>query len=824
LRQDLCEGALMCHWCGPQHGRCKPRRATGYVGWRREVECDTSSCTASGTAMPQSSTLTTFLSQSMSTSGTGVATVTSTLQMNSTSHPLSMSEKNISGSISLSPETMRPSWSYSCTISVSPFASLSTSRSPTLSTTHGDSVSPSLYRTLSATLKFCSCSGAVAAGHVALMRDEANSTAGPNATVVSLMPIAVAADNAEDPLMPQLLRSAIVDRQTMWASSHIAVTLSLQSKTMVSASTTLETLCWRPVAASLRGAALQITAKRAPPLPDTDTVSWALLLSYLPSPDSVATSPLWLPTSIAAYADVTLLVDVVLRCGAGDPHADGGERLLQQRVTIVMAVAGLPQQLAEEVQSSARSAQLLAALVVSGGGTAVGRVMALRAVVMCSSGDAAAAASGGPLGLVVSGGCDDRDGALPAYRGTIVGNLVMILAVATAALLLALLLLCVNGGSFLAALKVVAFPSCLHPVWVIALPSTATATAQLIAGSTGCVADAICASLGLVILLGPLGVLTVLVQRVPAVAVAVPRIPAPTASLTCAAIMRGILRPRWAWVLVGKGADDGRRRSTTTIRRDHVLRHSWFVLLEHRRLSYAVLDVVVLEVVGLLVAVSGHGPDSQCTTAGVLVGVCCAAQFIVCAAASPFTTLLSFGASLFSLFFTTLSAILQLSMFSIAGDTNTAALLLRLSLAAAICDLLVIGVSVARTVRDLIELATALIGLLTARCSLSTLAEGEDFAEAESNGDLSECRSGTSAGNAALSPAAVLPNTSLDAIPLEAATSFDVDHLFWDEFGNAVPLRCYDDEIVPEHSDGLQRALGTRGVNAGATRTWMEVI
>jgi hypothetical protein len=708
-------------------------------------------------------------------------------------------------------------------MSVSLSASSSMSRSLTSSITLGGSVSQSLHRTLSATRKFCSCSGVVAAGHVALMRDEANITAGPNATVVSLIPIAASGNGGtEDPLMPQLLRSVIVDRQTMWASSHIAVTISLRSNTavnasMVNTSSTLETLCWRPVAASLRGAALQITARRSPASPDTDTVSWAILLSFPPSPDSVARLPLWLPTSIAAYADVTLLVDVVLRCGAGDPHADGGERLLQQSVTTVVTVAGLPQQLAEEVRSSARSTQLLAALVVSGGGTAVGRVMALRAVVMCSSGDTAAVASGGPLGLVVSGGCDNGDGALPIYRGTIIGNLIMILAVSAAALLLALLLYCVDGGSFRDALRVIAFPSCLHPVWVVALPSTATATAQLITVSTGCVADAICAMLGLVILLGPLGALTMLALRVPAVAVAVPRIPAPTAPLMCAAIVRGILRPRWVWVLVGARAADGRRRSTTNIRRDHVLRHSWIVLLEHRRLPYAVLDVVVLEVVGLLVAVCGHGPDSQCTTVGVLVGVCCAAQLVVCAAASPFTTLLSFGASLFALFLTTLSAILQLSMFSIAGNTSTAALLLRLSLAAAICDLLVIGVSVVRTLLDLIELATALIGLLSARCSLSTLAE------VESDDALFECRGGTLAGNAALPLKAVLPHTSLDAIPLEAATSFDVEHLFWDEFGNAVPLRCYDDEIVLEHSDELQRALGARGVNAGATGTWMEV-
>ncbi|CUE73489.1 membrane-associated protein, putative [Bodo saltans] len=56
-RQDVCDGALECHWCGvhnaAQGGRCKPLpgKSRGYVAWRREVECDTESDTVSFSAL-----------------------------------------------------------------------------------------------------------------------------------------------------------------------------------------------------------------------------------------------------------------------------------------------------------------------------------------------------------------------------------------------------------------------------------------------------------------------------------------------------------------------------------------------------------------------------------------------------------------------------------------------------------------------------------------------------------------------------------------------------------------------------------------------------
>jgi hypothetical protein len=45
------------------------------------------------------------------------------------------------------------------------------------------------------------------------------------------------------------------------------------------------------------------------------------------------------------------------------------------------------------------------------------------------------------------------------------------------------------------------------------------------------------------------------------------------------------------------------------------------------------------------------------------------------------------------------------------------------------------------------------------------------------------------------------------------------------ELGNAVPLRCYDDEIdVLVYCGALQCGLGTQGVKAAATQTWMKVM
>jgi hypothetical protein len=86
-RRDVCEGALECHWCGVRNaaegGRCKPLRgkSRGYVAWRREVECDTGSETATESvatsrSLSRSPTRTFVLSNSISASRSRVRSPT----------------------------------------------------------------------------------------------------------------------------------------------------------------------------------------------------------------------------------------------------------------------------------------------------------------------------------------------------------------------------------------------------------------------------------------------------------------------------------------------------------------------------------------------------------------------------------------------------------------------------------------------------------------------------------------------------------------------------------------------------------------------------
>jgi hypothetical protein len=236
---------------------------------------------------------------------------------------------------------------------------------------------------------------------------------------------------------------------------------------------------------------------------------------------------------------------------------------------------------------------------------------------------------------------------------------------------------------------------------VVVLPSTVTATAQISAASSGCPGDAVCVAVGLLIALGPLAGLVALAQWAPIRAVATTR-PRSLRLLSRVTVER-IVRPSWRWEL---------RDTPGPIAEEHTLRHCILVLREYRSLPYASLDAAVLSAVGVLVAVSGHGLDVQCTAAAVLTVVLYAAQLAVCAWCCPFMTLFSMGYNCFALFFTMVSAVLQLCMFLVAGSNDTAQVLLRLSLAASISDLVVIGASMVRTLQDVADAAVALRTML----------------------------------------------------------------------------------------------------------------
>ncbi|CUG86457.1 transmembrane protein, putative, partial [Bodo saltans] len=139
-RQDVCNGALECHWCGvhnaAQGGRCKPLpgKSRGFVAWRREVECDTAS---------SSETATRRLTPSSTSSASPSFTVSARLTLSLSYHDsLSFSLSNTL-SITLSPSLSdNETFSRVVTVSMSRFRftlSPKVSNTSSLSITHSKS-------------------------------------------------------------------------------------------------------------------------------------------------------------------------------------------------------------------------------------------------------------------------------------------------------------------------------------------------------------------------------------------------------------------------------------------------------------------------------------------------------------------------------------------------------------------------------------------------------------------------------------------------------------------------------------------------------------
>ncbi|CUG73552.1 transmembrane protein, putative [Bodo saltans] len=248
-----------------------------------------------------------------------------------------------------------------------------------------------------------------------------------------------------------------------------------------------------------------------------------------------------------------------------------------------------------------------------------------------------------------------------------------------------------------AALRCIAFPSSLQPVWVVALPSTVVSVVQIAALSTGCPADVISVAVGLMIALGPLCALIMIALWAPINVIHVPY--RRSSKFSCRATLERVFKPSWSWE-----SRDGQE----SIQPENKLRHCYLLLREYRSLPYAALEASVLVAVGVLTAMSGHGSNSQCASAAALLAVLYAAQLIICILCRPFMTHFSLSYAWLTLTLTMLSAILQFSSFLVSGSSESAQLLLQLSLVASLCDLWVLGASIVKTLIDFAELAVTL--------------------------------------------------------------------------------------------------------------------
>ncbi|CUE76009.1 GP46-like surface antigen, putative [Bodo saltans] len=461
--------------------------------------------------------------------------------------------------------------------------------------------------------------------------------------------------------------------------------------------------------------------------------SWQVLRLLSPTLDERQGGGGWLPITTPPLVSRVVKLRIAFSCG--------DEEVLD--VNLLIPAPGYPQQLASQVEAATRYSQVASAL--AGGassGSALGRVMAIRSMVVC---DANAAVGGGVLDfdLHLCPSSAETDIA----RSAVVSNVVVLACVFV---FLLLLLSCVwahaRGVSLRSALLVFSMPSSAYPACVAVLPSTAAAVALLIArvNSSTCVGlDTVLIVLGLVVVVGcPSALLALWTIRGMRTSQqkwtcqkrggAVLRIPsrersnnsATTSSILTAATSRaalclhGALGPvlcrSWKWHRQGNPTES----STTTTGDSNMMKSVWVVLLEYRVLWFAALDAGMLVVIAMLAVVSGLGGASssdvcQSTTAVVLVLL--VAQLLLMVTLRPYRTLFAVVHGAVTLVLTCLSVGAQLAFIvsSFPADeedsrTNSVEGLLWLVNASAGCNLAVVGVTAVKMLFDVKDLLDAI--------------------------------------------------------------------------------------------------------------------
>jgi hypothetical protein len=166
-----------------------------------------------------------------------------------------------------------------------------------------------------------------------------------------------------------------------------------------------------------------------------------------PAVDSVG-APRWLPASLTVFRSTTLAFTLVWR---GPADAD-----ITASVSIQVPCPGEVLPLATEVKAAGIAAQYSASLAGLSSGGAVGRVAAVRSLVLCSD-DAAAV---GLLPLSVEA-CDN---AAASARGAVLGNLLLWAAAGMIAAAVAAVYAQLVGVQFLSSVAALGLPSPLLPL------------------------------------------------------------------------------------------------------------------------------------------------------------------------------------------------------------------------------------------------------------------------------------------------------------------------------------------------------------------------
>ncbi|CUG77729.1 GP46-like surface antigen, putative [Bodo saltans] len=421
---------------------------------------------------------------------------------------------------------------------------------------------------------------------------------------------------------------------------------------------------WAVGSVTLSGDALNWTAQ------SSNTVPWSLIVLKTPVGG-------WLDASVSMLADETLDFVVTMLC-------DGAEIL---EVSISVPAPGVPRVYAEEIATVGRSSQVASAVSTVSSGSALGRMMATRSMVLC---DADSAVGGGVIDLTLEI-CGVSGESNVVARSAIVSNWVFVAVALSALLLLAALWAVITHTGLLEATAVLCMPASLSPALVAVVPSTASSATLLLArlGASECVAlDVVLGIIGLALSMLPaVGFLHLWVVNANRWMTTAHASRAPPTLHPLMAMLKQILWRRWEW--------------TTTEGTHARMERVWPVLLEYRELRYGALDNGVLFGLSIVSVVSGlTGSTAQCRGWSIFALLLLVAQLAAVIILQPMTTTFSQVYAISTVSLTCLGVLSQL-LFVLTVES------LWLVDAAAACSLAVLGLSLLTMTLNVVQLMAA---------------------------------------------------------------------------------------------------------------------
>ncbi|CUI12946.1 transmembrane protein, putative, partial [Bodo saltans] len=403
----------------------------------------------------------------------------------------------------------------------------------------------------------------------------------------------------------------------------------------------------------------------------SNTVPWSLVVL-------TTSASGWLDASVSMLADEMLDFVITMLC-------DGAEIL---EVSISVPAPGVPRVYVEEIAAVGRALQVASAVASVSSGSALGRMMATRSMVLC---DADSAVGGGVLDLKLEI-CGVSGVTSVVARSAIVSNLIFVAVVASALLLLAALWAVLTHTRILQGTSVLCMPTSLSPALVAVIPSTASSATLLLArlGDSECItADVVLGIVGLNLAALPaIGFLLLWALRANRWMPIVRDEGALVAFHPWMAMLRRILRRRWEWT-----TPEGHRTGGMV--------RAWPVLLEYRELRYGALDNGVLFALSIVSVISGlTGSSAQCRAWSLVALLLLMAQLAAVVIMKPLTTTFSQHSAVYTVSLTCLGVLAQL-MFVWTVDS------LWLVDAAAACSLAVLGLSLVTMVLNVVQLIAA---------------------------------------------------------------------------------------------------------------------